>query len=97
MNDTQSLDQLIGNNSLSGSGAANSSFDTELAWIFWVGLISTVILTVMFIVYLIAKIRAQSAILRMDKNLQLLVDNTLDVQKKTKPQANEDIDDTDVV
>lgn len=78
MNDSTSqlLNQLTTSSQTATSPALNG-LQTYITWFFWLGLISTVIITAAFVVYVIYKMRVQSAILRIDKNLQKLVDHQI--------------------
>jgi|GEM_PF-2949953 len=51
-----------------------SGMQTQLTWLLWLGGIASIVLTIAFIAYIIYKMRVQSAILHIDKNLQKLVD-----------------------
>jgi len=51
-------------------------------------LIISVIVTVVFVIYLIAKIRTQAAILRIDKNVQKLVDLQIATSEKKPTHAD---------
>ncbi|MDB5184172.1 MAG: hypothetical protein JWO07_853 [Candidatus Saccharibacteria bacterium] len=74
-NSSQLLNTLTsGSNGGSSTSQVLSGIQSQMGLLLWVGTIASIIVTIMFVVYLIYKMRVQSAILRMDKNLQRLVD-----------------------
>lgn len=75
MNDPHILDSALGSSLLTGdSSNLLSNLQAQLTWLLWIGTGVSIIVALLFIVSLIHKMRVQSAILRIDKNLQRLVD-----------------------
>jgi uncharacterized membrane protein len=88
MDDSSLLSQLGG--SSSSAGDTLQSIQGAIQAAFWIGLVLSVILTIVFIIYAIYKMRVQSAILRIDKNLQKLVDFQVPaVEQVEEPQQTQ--------
>jgi uncharacterized membrane protein len=75
MNDPQTLDSIL-SSSQQANNATNllSGLQQQLSWLLLVGGIVSIVLTILFIVHIVYKMRVERAILRIDKNLRKLVD-----------------------
>ena len=83
MDDTsQLLSQLTNSSASSSTSNALQGIQSAIQASFWVGLVLSVILTIVYIVYTVYRMRVQKAILRIDKNLQKLVDFQVPVVQK---------------
>lgn len=98
MNDPQTLDSALGSSLTGGSSNLLSGLQTQLSWLLWVGTAISIVVAILFIVSIVHKMRVQSAILRIDKNLQKLVDAQVPVVEKAVAPAltSEVSDDTDI-
>ena len=86
MNESQIISQLTqGSSAGSGINDALSGLQSQLGLILWLGVAGSVIVTIGFIIYFVMKMRAQAAVIRMDKNLQKLVDALVPEAPKKEP------------
>ncbi|MFA5172672.1 MAG: hypothetical protein WC426_14010 [Sulfuriferula sp.] len=86
MNDSQQALESLISKTQSGGQLISADFQNQLQIIFAISGILSVIIIVLMIINLIYKLRVQSAILRMDKNLQKFVDSQ---KEATKPSSDE--------
>lgn len=96
--DSSELQQLLQNSS-GGSTSTNKIFESALepvmpllSLFFIISVILTIVVVLYFVINIVQKQRQHKAILRIDKNLQRLVDARLPVEKtiqKETPQLTE--------